>query len=281
MHTAKLVSIHGGHSGQFCNHAQNTLEDIILAYIERGFAWVGITEHIPPVNNDLLYPEEVEAGLTADSTYTRFADYMATCRQLQQKYAAHLDILVGFETEAFQGYEAFVKQLVADFSPDYMVGSVHHVNNIPFDLSPEVYRSAANMIGGLDTLYCRYFDQQDEMLQTLKPQVVGHFDLIRKYDPNYLVRLQQPEIATRIRRNLETIKELNLILDFNVRALAKGAIEPYVARPILHQAQALGIPLVPGDDSHSVAEVGLNIAEGIAILAELGVSTEWVKPTKR
>ncbi len=131
MHTAKLVSIHGGHSGQFCNHAQDTLEGIILAYIEHSFTWVGITEHIPPLSNDLLYPEEVEAGLTADGMYTRFADYMATARRLQQKYADQLDILIGFETEAFQGYEVFVKQLVADFSPDFIVGSIHHINNIP------------------------------------------------------------------------------------------------------------------------------------------------------
>ena len=35
------ASIHGGHSGQFCLHARDRLEDIIKRYIELGFAWGG------------------------------------------------------------------------------------------------------------------------------------------------------------------------------------------------------------------------------------------------
>ena len=41
------VSIHGGHSGQYCCHAEDTLEEIVLAYIEHGYTWVGLTEHMP------------------------------------------------------------------------------------------------------------------------------------------------------------------------------------------------------------------------------------------
>ena len=59
------VSVHGGHSGQFCNHAADTLEAIVQAYIAHGYPWVGITEHMPPVSDDYLYPEEIAAGLDA------------------------------------------------------------------------------------------------------------------------------------------------------------------------------------------------------------------------
>ena len=41
------VSVHGGHSGQFCHHATDTLEEIIQQYIAKQFPWVGITEHAP------------------------------------------------------------------------------------------------------------------------------------------------------------------------------------------------------------------------------------------
>ena len=41
------ISLHGGHSGEFCCHAQDGLADIIAQYIQMGFRQVGITEHIP------------------------------------------------------------------------------------------------------------------------------------------------------------------------------------------------------------------------------------------
>lgn len=276
--TTQRVSVHGGHSGEFCSHARDTLEEIIQAYIERGFAWVGLTEHMPPVTDDFRYPDERDLGLDTHDIYTRFAKYNETARRLQQTYASQLEILVGFETESHPGYEAAVQKLIVEFRPDYIVGSLHHVHALPIDMTEALYQTAAQQVGGLDALYCAYFDQQYELINALKPAVVGHFDLIRLFDPDYPRRLQQPEIWPRIRRNLERIKELDLILDFNLRALSKGAAEPYISRPILLEARDLGIAVVPGDDSHGVSSVGLNIDQGIGLLQELGFDTIWRKP---
>ena len=114
----------------------------------------------------------------------------------------------------------------------------------------------------------------------LKPEVVGHFDLIRMHDKDYRQRLEKPRIREKIQRNLEKIKELGSILDFNVRAFEKGGTEPYVSRSILEMALGLGVPCVPGDDSHGVAGVGLNVERGIEILEQTGFSTNWPIPTQ-
>ncbi len=84
LHKPNLVSVHGGHSGEFCCHAKDTLEEIIKAYIKRGFSWVGITEHMPFSSNELFYPEEKEAGFDVQETYRRFAGYISKCRKLQK-----------------------------------------------------------------------------------------------------------------------------------------------------------------------------------------------------
>jgi histidinol-phosphatase (PHP family) len=273
-----LVSVHGGHSGQFCNHARDTLEEIVRAYIEQGFAWAGLTEHIPPSEDRFLFPDEVAAGLTAAKMRARFAHYIETGRRLQHKYASSIRILVGCETETYCGYDEFVPALVREFQPDYIVGSLHHVDDISFDVTPADYQRVAETAGGINALYARYFDQQLEMINTLKPAVVGHFDYIRIFDPDYPTRLEQPAIWQRILRNLARIKELDLILDFNVRALSKGAREPYISRPILVEAIKLGIPIVPGDDSHGTAEVGQYLDVAIEILEELGADTQWRMP---
>jgi histidinol-phosphatase (PHP family) len=272
------VSVHGGHSGQFCDHAVDSLEDIVKAYIRKGFAWVGITEHAPPVSDAHLYPDERAAGWDAGRLHERFADYMSTARMLQGRYAGDIEIYVGFETELTTGALAFTRQLIADFKPDYFVGSLHHVDDISFDFSRADYLNAVDALGGHDGLYRRYFDQQYELIEALGPAVVGHFDLIRIYDQHYKERLAKPDIARRIDRNLALIADRGLILDFNLAALSKGMDEPYVSAGILQKARDMGIAVVPGDDSHSADTVGRHMPEGLRLLKAAGFGMDWKRP---
>ena len=278
MKNIPFVSIHGGHSGQFCSHAADTLEEIIQLYIEKQFSWVGITEHTPAISEDLLYPEEIAAGLTPQLLLDRFGEYMLECRRLQNKYRNEIQIFAAMEIETYSGYEQFVPYLIHRFQPDYIIGSVHFVNDMPFDYSPSKYNSTVESVEGRDELYCLYFDQQYEMIKLLQPSVIGHFDLIRIFDDEYKDRLLKPEIVQRIERNLTLIKNLDLIMDFNLRAMAKGADEPYISKSILKMAYELEIAVVPGDDSHGLNSVGDFLAEGIEILTNSGFDTNWRQP---
>lgn len=273
------VSVHGGHSGQFCTHAKDSLEDVIQAYIAEGFTWVGITEHMPPLADAMRYPDEVDAQLSSTEMLQRFEDYFQLCRTLQKKYAGQIEIMTCFETETYAGSSAYVKELVNKVKPDYLVGSVHHVAGIGIDYDLAMYQQAIAACGSIEQMYCEYFDAQYEMLKDLNPAVVGHFDLIRIFDEGYLSRLQQAEIWLRVERNLELIAKQSLILDFNLRGFDK-AIEQYPCMPVLKKAISLGISIVPGDDSHGVSSVGRNYDKGIEVLTSLGVSGDWAKPAR-
>jgi len=275
---SNLVSIHGGHSGDFCNHAKDTLEEIIRRYIEMGFKWVGITEHGPPPHDKFLYDDEIDAGQTAESLQKRFSVYFKTARELQEEYKDDITILVGFEGEAYTGSIEFTDQLLTEYKPDYFIGSVHHVRDTCIDSSAECMNTLAERIGGMVTLYCEYFDLQYEMLEALLPPVIGHVDLIRLYDPEYQTHLIHPVVWEKIERNLQFIAKNNLILDFNVCPLRKGATEPYVSAPILKRAHELGITLIPGDDSHGIDQVGANIEDAIRILEEYGFNVSFPIP---
>ncbi len=272
------VSVHGGHSGQFCNHAKNTLEEMIIAYVDHGYRWVGITEHMPPVSDHFLYSDEIEAGLNAKTLQKRFGDYISVGRELQSKYEKYIRIYVGFETEDYTGSLDLAKKMIKKYSPDYVVGSIHHVNDIPFDYNKNFYRQAAQSCGSADGLYATYFDQQYKMIGNLRPKVVGHMDIIRIHDPDYRNRLVKPDIWKKIVRNLALIKELDLILDFNLRPLSRGEKEPYLSAPILTKACKMGIDIVPGDDSHKVADIDAHMHRAIDCLRAAGGKTNWRKP---
>ena len=278
MNLTTLISLHGGHSGQYCSHAVDLLEDIILRYIALGFTKVGITEHIPPLNDQFLYPDEKKLGLTADDLNKKFETYFNELKVLKKKYASKIKIFAGMETETYAGYIDHVKKLISRFQPDYIVGSVHHIEDICFDYSREEYDRIACVCGSYEVMYEKYFDLQYEMIKALKPFVVGHFDLIRIYDEDYKKRLLLPEINQKIKRNLTLIKSLNLVMDFNLRPLVRGEKEPYITGSILKNVKEMGIRIVPGDDSHSVTEAGLHVDRAIEILQAYGFETQWPDP---
>ncbi len=276
--TTKLISLHGGHSGQYCSHAKDLLEDIIQRYIELGFTKVGITEHVPPITDSFLYPDEKKLNLTTADLYKRFEDYIKHINRLKKKYASKIKIFIGMETETYTGYVDHIKKLTSIFQPDYIVGSVHHIDDNCFDYSKDEYEKIALDCGSYETMYEKYFDLQYEMIKELKPFVVGHFDLIRIYDESYEQRLLLPQIVQKIKRNLMLIKALDLVMDFNLRALKTGAKEPYITTSILKRAAKMGIRVVPGDDSHGVNEAGGHVDKAIEILKALGFDTLWPEP---
>jgi len=279
MNEFKKVSVHGGHSGSFCGHAADTLEDIVNRYIELGFEWICLTEHMPADQAGLIAPEESTAGLNVTQLQKRFDIYFDEARRLKALHKDQIDILVGFETDAYTGYETAVANLISRHQPDMIVGSVHHVHDLLFDDKIEDYQSAVKLSGSIEALYCDYFDKQLELIERFEPAIVGHFDRIRIYDPDYMQRWQVPKIRDRALRNLQRIKELGLILDLNVGALTKGASEPYISKPLMEYAISEGIAMTPGDDSHGVSSVGKNLIEGVEIYTNRGGNTDWVKPT--
>ncbi|HTQ99268.1 MAG TPA: histidinol-phosphatase [Candidatus Acidoferrum sp.] len=275
--TIEKVSVHGGHSGQFCHHAKNTLEEVVQAYIAGGYRWAGITEHMPPLNDSVRYPDEADSNISAVALQEQFKRYFQEVRRLQRQYAGQIKLYCAFETETYHGSASFVRELIDATKPDYIVGSVHHVGGIGIDVNRELYEEAKAKAGSLEHLYCQYFDLQLAMMQELKPSVIGHFDLIRIFDDDYLATLELPAVWSRVERNLGYVAEQGFILDFNLRGFDK-AIEQYPSLPVLKLALQLGVAVVPGDDSHGVNSVGRNYERGIDVLKSLGHDCQWQRP---
>ena len=257
-----LVSNHGGHSGEFCDHARGTKQELLDAYIAAGFSQVSLVEHLPPPSDRYLYPDEVEKGHDAAYLRGRFSRYLGEVREgLQQQAAGRLELFCGIETE-FYGEDpcGWICQAVEQYRPEMIVASVHHVRDIPIDLSAELYQHAVQVAGGLDELYCAYYDAQYDLIQCTAnytshmPVVLGHLDLIRLLSPHHRPGI---EVNRRVIRNVRAAIDGGLIIEVNSRAYKKQLPEPYPALDILRQIRMLHGEITFGDDSHAPDEVGL------------------------
>lgn len=78
-HERTMPFSHHSHSGQFCDHAKNTLEEVVQTAVSKRMDLYALTEHMPREDDD-LYPEEVtrESTLHYSGAYDVLPDQVVT-----------------------------------------------------------------------------------------------------------------------------------------------------------------------------------------------------------
>lgn len=192
-------------------------------------------------------------------------------------------------------------------SLDLLVGSVHHVLGHPIDLDAVSYARARAAAGGSDeALFTAYYDAQADMLRTLRPPVVAHFDLVRllSEEPNACVQERfsggkgeegegaggggggdgattdgrdggDGSVWRRILRNIDMVVQYGGLFELNSAALRKGLHEPYPQAAIARAVLQAGGRFVMSDDAHSVAQLGVCYPQLLAWMQRVGIGEVW------
>lgn len=255
-----LISLHGGHSSEFSTHASSTLTELIETAIERGIVTYGITDHPPISEERFLYPDELEAGLDLPARLAQFDAYAEASREAVEQFTGRIELLRGFEAEVVPTatYVADMLHLRQRHDFDYIVGSVHWVDELPIDVSGESFEAATTRLGGLEALLVRYYQQLAEMVEQLRPEVVGHFDLPRLFSSGHDAH-DAPSVRAAIDDALHLTSEVGSLIELNTAAYRKGLGDPYPAPSIVRRASELGIAFTFGDDSHHIDHVAANL----------------------
>lgn len=288
---------HHSHSGDYVAHGVDPLEDIITEVKRRQFHTWCLTEHMPRLQPSLLYPEEVR---TADEPekdlarlVTQFESFLDHAQRIKERES--FNILIGMEIEGCNAaHLEHAKALLSRKSGilQFMVGSVHHVHDIPIDFDQTMWNQAIAKTGNnIKQLLVDYFTLQRKMLESVKPLIVGHFDLIRLYMPVDLlvdktsgkIISEKDEVVSSKVENVVTISSIDSImtlwpevkdliignlqyacsygaaLELNSSGLRKGLIDPYPHRDIVGLAKKVTADLkyVMSDDAHAVSQVGV------------------------
>ncbi|HPO13444.1 MAG TPA: histidinol-phosphatase [Candidatus Hydrogenedentes bacterium] len=273
-HTDKSwnVSLHGGHSSAFCDHAESALEDIAHAAIAAGCPLYGITEHAPRVEPHHLYDEERAMGWTVETLDQLFTEYAAAVDRLREQLADRIILLKGFEAEVIpeDRYADLMLGLRKRFNFQYMVGSVHWVAGHIIDYRRDHFDLAADACGGVEALAVRYYETVAEMVRRLRPEIIGHLDIVRRHAPSE-ESVSTPKVRAAAFKALDVIREHECILDVNTGGYRKGFGRPFPAAWLTEAARDRGIVFCFGDDSHRVSEVCLDIPEARRYLLTCGV----------
>jgi histidinol-phosphatase (PHP family) len=213
---------------------------------------------------------------TEESLVKLFDDYYVEAVRLRDAYAHQIQLLIAFESEWIRPSSLdIINRILDKYEFDFFMGSIHHTHTIPIDFDRAMYEQAREKAGGTDErLFEDYFDEQYDMLQELKPPVVGHFDLIRLLSDHRDTAFEGMDgVWKRMQRNLEFIASYGGLLEFNSAGLRKGLAEPYPCLPVTKMFLDLGGGFVLSDDSHGIEQIGTNYPRLLDYVQKTGTET--------
>jgi histidinol-phosphatase (PHP family) len=266
------VSLHGGHSVEFCDHARSPLDAILDQAQAEGMAIFGVTEHAPRVEARFLYDEEVAMGWTIETLHEKFEAYAVEVRRQAALREGELLVLCAMECEVVPNdtWLGLMQGWRQELAWDYVVGSVHHVFEVQIDGPRRLYDEAVDQAGGLFELGAAYYHAVADMVERLRPEVVGHLDLITKnaQDAPWAESAQVRQAAFRA---LDVIAASGAVLDVNTAGWRKGLPHPYPAPWLVRAALERNIGFCLGDDSHATDDVAHRFQDAARWLRQLGV----------
>lgn len=266
-----MVSLHGGHSGGYCEHAKDSLDEMLDQAWKSGYRVFGVSEHVPR-QDPWHYRTEIDKGWTSTIMVEKFREYSTHMDRAIPQWQDRMTVLKGLEIEVVPDatWLEDMTRLRTEGNFDYVVGSVHYVHDIPIDETPENFTRAIERSGSMEQLALDYYDLVLDMAEKLKPEVLGHPDLIRKLGDDFGYE-ETPAVRQRLERLAALAHRHGCLFDVNTYPLRKGKPNPYCSPFILSLARQEGVGLCFGDDSHSIDTVGAGLPEARRYLLEHGI----------
>lgn len=236
---------------------------MILAAEAAGLESVGLSVHSPmPFESDWALPQG------------RLPAYMEEVRRLKKKYAGRMRVYLGIE------WDVLSKADLAEF--DYVIGSVHHLPEEGFptvDESEEATgRYLAKLFGGdADAAAAEYFAQLDRVAEEPEADIVGHFDLLTKFDERrHFFDPGSPAFRRAAHTAMERLVKAGKIFEVNTGAISRGyRTTPYPSRQLLDALREMGGRVTVSADAHSAAGIVCAFDQAEALIRACGFREIW------
>ena len=225
-------------------------EVVVLAAIEKGFGAIGFSSHA-------MLPEDDTPWVLTPEKAPRYA---AEIRTLAKKYEGRIRILCGVEADYVPGGATPDRRAYAAISPDYIIGSVHFVvapdgARVSVDESPESLADGIRRhFGGDAEAYLHaYFAQVREMLLSCDFDVVGHLDLVRKFNTRHpYFDETAPWYLAELDRTADAVSASGKIAEVNTGAISRGWLDDaYPSAAFRDRLRARGVKFILSADAHA------------------------------
>lgn len=217
---------------------KNTPEEMIREAIAKGSDSIGFSDHCFA---DFEMGYEIKREKMNEYKYHLYA--------LKEQYKGEIDVFVGTELDYFS-------PKVEDF--EYLIGSVHWIS-VENELV-EVDSNAKKIIDASDKYYGgdrilfakQYYDTVIDLAKKFKFDIVGHIDLVTKFNEKDLViDTNDKRYVKYVTDAVDALIPTGAIFEINTGAISRGyRTAPYPDRPVLEYIKSQGGEVIYSSDSH-------------------------------
>ncbi len=249
----KVLTNYHTHS-VFCD-GNDTLEEVVKTAIEKNFKAIGFSGH-GYTDYDFSYCMKDTEG------------YISEVKHLREKYKSQIQIYLGIEEDMYS--------LVDRTKFDYMIGSCHYIKYAgeyyPIDLNYQGFQRILSLFGNNPlALAEHYYSAFCDYILTRKPDIIGHFDLITKFEeiePMFFGNLKYIELSKHF---LLKAIESDCIFEINTGAIARGyRTAPYPHESLLYELRQSGAKIILSSDCHNKTMLDCNFDTVLPMLRDIG-----------
>lgn len=239
----------------FCD-GKNTAEQIVLEAIKKEFVSLGFSGH----------------GYTDFELGSCMKDergYIKEINRLKELYKDKIEIYLGTEEDSFAPVDRS--------KYEYIIGSSHFLRHngkiLPIDLRIECMDECLAAFGGdVSAISESYYGSFAKYVSKRRPDIVGHFDLLTKYDekigPYFIGNPAHDKIAERF---ISQLGNDGFLFEVNTGAIARGyRTSPYPALNLLYKLRESKCPIMLSSDCHNAIHLDCYFKEAKELLYDVG-----------
>ncbi len=242
----------------FCD-GKNTLEEMVRAAVDLNMTRIGFSGHA-------YMGFECEYCMTKEDTLR----YAADISELKVKYKDKIKILCGLEMDYFSEEP--------QIETDYRIGSVHFVksgeNYLEVDNSAEIFVSDVKQYfdGDFYAYAKEYFVLVGGVIAKTKADIVGHFDLVTKFNEGgRFFDTANSEYVAAAKNAIDRLISFEKPFEVNTGAISRGyRKEAYPELQLLRYIAEKGGRVVLSSDSHSAETLCFEFEKYELLAKELG-----------
>ena len=252
------------HTHSTFDDGQNTLEEMALAAKAAGLTSIGFSVHTP-----MPY----ESCWTIDSAH--LPDYIEEARRVKALFRGKIAVFCGAEWDLYSA--------IQPTGFDYVIGSVHHIaigNALPcVDSSVEETQLmlSTHFNGDADMAAEAYFCQYNALAKVEAVGIVGHFDLLTKFDEQRrFYNSDSPRFRAAALTAMDALIAAGKIFEINTGAISRGyRTTPYPSRALLTAIRERGGTITISTDAHRAEDIVFGFTQAEALARSCGFTEIW------
>ena len=252
------------HTHSLYDDGSATPEQMVRAAVDKNLSAIGLSVH-SPIEGQSEWTAQPEA----------LPDFRAEAFRLREKYRDRITVYCGIEYDLRSALD------LSEF--DYVIGSLHatqtSAGSFDADNTAEIAKKGIEtcFAGDADAAAEAYFAQYTAVAEDPEIDIVGHFDLLTKYDEKIgLYDAGSARYLDAAYAAMEQLVKAGKLFELNSGAISRGyRTSPYPARNLLRRLRELDGRILLSSDAHSADGVGFFFREMLEIAKNSGFKELW------